>query len=299
LGQKFRSNLVPVLVLAAGVMCISSGSIFVRLADAPSLVKSAYRIGISALFFVPLALAFSRDELKRMTKRDFSLSAVAGFFLAIHFATWITSLDYTTVASSVILVNTIPIWIAVGNAVLGIMRPSRVMCFCVSLSVLGAGIVGYGDIAFDTRALFGDMLAILGAIAAAIYIMCGKEVRGKFGLITYVALCYGSAAVFVWIAVLVMGYPIIGYSPITWGAMAALAVMPQIIGHTSYNWALGYFSAGFIGIMLLGEPIGSSVLAYFLFGEVPTPVKFVGFALLMIAIALAARDEKPSQAPPG
>jgi drug/metabolite transporter (DMT)-like permease len=261
------------------------------MADAPAIVKSAYRVGISALVFVPISLIFYRGEYAGMTKKDFALSALSGVFLALHFATWIASLDYTSVASSVMLVGTIPIWVAIFNVVLGITRPSRMMWFCVCLSVSGAGIVGYGDISLDENVLFGDALAVAGAIAAAAYIMCGKEVRRKLGMISYVTLCYGSAAIVIWCAVLSLGYPITGYDTATWRAFFGLALMSQVIGHTSYNWALGHFSSAFVGIMLLGEPLGSAVLAYYLFDEAPAPIKFVGFALLLTSIVLAARDE--------
>jgi drug/metabolite transporter (DMT)-like permease len=220
-----------------------------------------------------------------------ALCVASGLFLALHFATWIASLDYTSIASSVILVDTIPIWVALFNLALGAGSVSRRMWASVLLSVAGAAAVGYGDIAFEGDALKGDALAIAGAVSAAIYIMCGKAVRKKLGLVPYIALCYGSAAVFLWGAVLIGGYRLTGFSGVTWGAFIGSAVMSQILGHSSYNWALGYFSAGFVGIMLLGEPIGSAILAYFLFGEVPTPVKFAGFALLLTAIVMAAKEE--------
>ncbi|MDR1915474.1 MAG: DMT family transporter [Synergistaceae bacterium] len=282
----------PILVLAMGVICISTGSIFARLADAPALVKGAYRVGLASLILVPTALIFHRKEYLKLTRRDISVTILSGIFLALHFATWISSLDYTTVASSVMLVDTIPIWVALLNCALGRGAPGRVMWLCIFLSVIGACIVGYGDISFSKDALKGDVLAILGAVAAAIYIICGKESRKKLGLTAYVALCYGIAAVVMWCAVLIMGYPVTGYSPSTWGAFVAVAIMAQVLGHSSYNWALGYFSAGFIAIMLLGEPIGSAILAYILFDEVPTALKLVGFAILMIAIAVASWNEQ-------
>jgi drug/metabolite transporter (DMT)-like permease len=275
-----------------GVTCISFGAIFARYADAPALVKSAYRIGMSALIVVPYAVLFHRREYAALTRRDVGLNVLSGLFLAVHFATWITSLDYTSVASSVILVETIPIWIALFNVAFRVSRPSRVMWTSVALSVIGAGIVGFGDVSFDRRALLGDALAVAGGIAAAAYIVCGKEARKKLSLPAYVGLCYGTAAAALWAVVLAVGYKLAGYSAVTWGAFAGSAVMSQVLGHSSYNWALGYFSSGFVGIMLLGEPIGSAILAYFLFGEVPTPMKFVGFALLLTAIVLAARDER-------
>jgi len=289
------SQAIPILVLTVGVICLSFGSIFVRLADAPALVKSAYRLGISSLIVVPYALIFHRREYLAMSRRDLGLCAASGFFLALHFVTWIASLDYTTIASSVILVNTIPVWIALFGVITGFARMSRRMWVSALLGFLGACIVGYGDISFGETALKGNLLAVAGAWLAAAYIMCGREVRKKLGLVPYIALCYGIAAVVLWSAVLVGGYKITGFSNVTWGAFIGLAVMSQILGHSSYNWALGYFSAGFVGIMLLGEPLGSVVLAYFLFNEVPTLVKIVGGALLLYAIVIAAREESRVQ----
>ncbi|MDR0764170.1 MAG: DMT family transporter [Synergistaceae bacterium] len=281
----------PAAVLAMGVICISFGAIFARYADSPPLVKSAYRVGIAAALVVPFALVFYRHEYLRLSRREIFLNVLSGVFLAAHFASWITSLDYTSVASSVILVNTIPIWTAIFNLVFGVARPGRTMWFSVFLSVIGAAIVGYGDMSFDRSALYGDALAVAGGAAAAAYIICGREVRGKLGLVPYIALCYGTAAAILWAVVLVMGYPVTGFSAVTWGAFAGSALMSQLLGHSSYNWALGHFSSGFVSIMLLGEPIGSAILAYILFREIPTPVKFAGFALLMTAIVMAARDE--------
>ncbi|MDR0653160.1 MAG: DMT family transporter [Synergistaceae bacterium] len=293
--SEARSKLnpaIPPAVLAIGVLCISFGAIFARYADSPPLVKSAYRIGIAAIIVVPVAVIFYRREYLGLSLRELCLNVLSGLFLALHFATWITSLDYTSVASSVILVDTIPIWTAVFNLVFGVARPSRTMWFCVFLSVIGAAIVGYGDISFDRKALYGDALAVAGGAAAAAYIICGREVRRNLSLVPYIGLCYGTAALTLWAVVLAMGYPVTGFSAMTWGAFAGSALMSQLFGHSSYNWALGHFSSGFVGIMLLGEPIGSAILAYILFGEIPTPVKFAGFALLLTAIVMAARDEK-------
>lgn len=278
-------------MLILGVMGVSSGSIFARLADADSLVICAYRVGIASCVLVPIAFLFNRHEYRTLERGDFLRTFAAGFFLACHFATWITSLSYTTVASSVVLVNTIPIWVALIDFFRGVHRPSRKMWFCVLLSFAGAAIVGYGDLSFSGEALWGDSLAVAGAVFAAGYILCGKEVRKKLTLMPYVALCYGTAAILLWSVVLVLGLRITGFPTATWGAFFGMAIFSQVIGHSSYNWALRYFSAGFVAIMLLGEPIGGALLAYFLFDEVPTPIKFAGFALLLFSIVAASREE--------
>ena len=290
-GLRKMHPAIPILVLVIGVACLSSGSILVRLADAPAITKSAYRLAISALIVIPYALRYHRRDYLTMSRRDLSLCAGSGFFLALHFATWIASLDYTTIASSVILVNTIPVWIAIFGVVTGLARLGRKMWISVALGFLGACIVGYGDVTFGGTALWGNFLATAGAWFAAAYIMCGKEVRKKLDLAPYIALSYGFAAVILWAVVLIGGYQITGFTNATWLALVGLAIVPQIIGHTSYNWALGYFSAGFIGILLLGEPLGSVILAYLLFDEAPTLIKIAGGALLMYAIVAAAREE--------
>jgi len=282
---------IPILVLAVGVICLSFGSILVRLADAPALTKSAYRLGFSSLIIVPYALMYHRREYMSMSRRDFGLCAASGFFLALHFAAWIASLDYTTIAASVILVNTIPVWIALFGVITGIAYMSRKMWISVLVGFSGAAIVGYGDLSFGETALKGNFLAVAGAWLAAAYILCGREVRKKLGLVSYIAMSYGIAAVILWAVVLAGGYQITGFTNATWLALFGLAVVPQVIGHSSYNWALGYFSAGFVGIVLLGEPLGSVILAYFLFDEVPTLIKIAGGVLLMYAIVLAAREE--------
>ena len=296
--SRKMSPAVPIIVLTVGVISISFGAVFARYAEAPPLVTSAYRVGFASLIAVPYALIFHRHEYRALSRRDFGLCAASGIFLALHFATWIASLDYTTVASSVVLVNTIPIWIALFGVITGSARMSRRMWTSVLLSFLGACIVGYGDVSLDLEAIKGNALAVAGAVFAAAYILCGREARRKLGLAAYVALCYGAAAIFLWAAVILSGavveggYPIAGFSNATWAAFVGAALVSQILGHSSYNWALGYFSAGFVGIMLLGEPLGGTILAYFLFNEVPTPMKLAGGALLLYAIVTAAREER-------
>lgn len=286
-----RKTFLPTIVLVLGVMGISSGAIFARLADAHPLVICAYRVGLASCALVPFALFFNRREYRMLGRSDSARTILAGLFLACHFAAWITSLSYTTVASSVVLVNTIPIWVALINFFRGAQRPSRKMWLCIFLSFSGAAVVGCGDLSFSGEALWGDFLAVAGAVFAAAYILIGKEVRKKLNLMPYVALCYSTAALLLWGVVLAMGLKITGFSQTTWGAFFGMAFFSQVIGHSSYNWALRYFSAGFVAILLLGEPIGSALLAYFLFDEIPAPIKFVGFALLLSSILFVAREE--------
>jgi drug/metabolite transporter (DMT)-like permease len=283
---------LSLFVLTIGILGVSTGAVLARLAIAHPFVKSAYRVSFAALVITPIAVAFYRDEFRRLVRRDVVFTLLAGFFLSLHFAAWISSLDHTTVASSVILVDTLPVWTALINMASGRGKPSRGMWFCIALSLAGVSIVGQGDLAVSGRALWGDFLALLGGAAAAAYIFCGGEVRKKISLVPYAALCYGSSAVIMWAVVLAMNLPTTGFSRETWAAFLGMAILAQVIGHSCYNWALGYFSTGFVSISLLGEPIGSAVLAYFLFGEYPTGFKLIGFALLTASIVMSALEEK-------
>lgn len=282
----------PILALLVGVVAVSTGAIFIRLADeAPALVIAAYRVGLAVLILLPIAWWRARDELRRLAWQDIRLALLAGVFLAIHFITWVSSLDYTTVASSVVLVNTNPLWVALLTPFISHDRLSRRAIFGIVVSVIGGVIVGMGDFAVGGKALWGDILAILGSISAALYILMGRRLRQHLSLLAYVTLCYGMAAVLLWALVLILGYPITGYQPATYGWFLAMALVPQLIGHSAYNWALEWFSAGVIAVSLLGEPIGSTLLAYFILGEAVTIPKIIGGAFILGGIYIVTRAE--------
>ena len=283
-------NALPILII--GIIGVSTGSIFARLADAPALVTAAYRVGLASLILVPLAAWKARDEFSSLSFRDIRLAVLSGFFLALHFATWISSLDYTAIANSVVLVNTIPLWVGLFTPLIAKERLARATLISIIISVGGGVIIGFGDFATGGRALLGDLLAVIGAICAAIYLLIGRNLRRKLSLILYVALCYGSAALFLWLVVLVLKLPLTGYSTQTVTAFWAMALISQIIGHTSYNWALKWFSAGFVAVALLGEPIGATIMAYIIFDEGLTWVKFIGGLFILSAIYIAAAGEK-------
>jgi drug/metabolite transporter (DMT)-like permease len=162
----------------------------------------------------------------------------------------------------------------------------------IGLSVIGGAIVGFGDFATGGKALLGDLLAVIGAICAAIYLLLGRNLRSKLSLLSYVTVCYSSAAVILWIAVLTLKLPLTGYSTQTVAAFWAMALISQILGHSSYNWALKWFSTGFIAVALLGEPIGGTILAYLIFDERLTWLKFVGGIFILSAIYTAAVGER-------
>jgi drug/metabolite transporter (DMT)-like permease len=281
----------PYFALLSGVLAVSTGAIFARLAEAPALVIAAYRVGLATLVLVPFAWWKARNELKSLTLRDLKLAMLSGLFLAFHFAAWISSLDYTSVTNSVVLVNTNPLWVGLFTPFITQDRIRAGVAVSIIISVAGATIIGAGDLTSGGRAIWGDFLALLGSISAAIYLLIGRNLRQKLSLLAYVLVCYGCAAVILWTIVIVLDLQITGFSPKTLKALWAMALVTQLIGHTSYNWALKWFSAGLIAVSLLGEPVGSTILAYLIFKEGLTWTKLIGGTLVLSAIYIAGVSE--------
>lgn len=279
------------LGLALGILSVSTGSLFARLAEAPPLVISAYRIGAATLFLAPFALTRCRHEYRALSRADFLQVFLAGSLLALHFATWITSLFYTTVASSVVLVNTIPIWVGLFGPMITGDRVGRTMALAMGLVMIGGAIVGAGDFTLSGRALIGDGLALAGGISAALYFLMGRRVRGKLSLLGYIFLCYGSAALILWVLIIAMGQPLVGFPTQTWVLFAAMGLIPQILGHSAYNWALRWVSPGLVSVALLGEPLTGTFLAWLFLGEALTATKVLGGAVILVGIVLASRGE--------
>ena len=281
----------PYLVISIGIVAVSFASIFIRLAEAPSLVIAASRLTIASLILSPAVLIKSKHELRSLTRGDLSLAILSGLFLGVHVAAWISSLEYTSVASSVVFVSTSPMFVGLASHFLLKERVSRRMFVGIAVSVLGGMIIGYGDFGLGARELFGDFLAILGAVAVSVYLLVGKKLRRHLSLLSYISLVYATAAAFLIAVCLIAGHTFSGYSPQTYLMFVLLAAVPQIIGHSSYNWALKYLPATFVGVATLGEPIGSTILAYFILTEIPTLAKIGGGVLILAGIYISSRAE--------
>ncbi len=298
----------PLLVLALGVLAVSTASIFIRYAQefAPSLVIAAWRLSMATIILAPLALTRRRHELGSLTRKELGLALLSGLFLALHFATWISSLAYTTVASAVVLVDTAPLWVAlIAPLALG-ERITRQVKIGMWLAFIGGVVVALSDACAWSgsglscpplaefvrgRAFIGDLLALAGALAAAAYLIIGRRVRARVSLLTYIFVVYGISAIALILFMFVARQPALGYPPIAYLWFLALALFPQLLGHTSYNWALGYLPAAYVSLALLGEPIGSTLLAVAFLSETPSGLKVIGGALILAGIYLASRKE--------
>jgi drug/metabolite transporter (DMT)-like permease len=298
----------PLVALFFGILAVSTASIFIRYAqdNAPSLVIAAYRLSLAAVGLAPFAWTRRRDELKALTSRDLLLALLSGFFLALHFASWITSLEFTTVASSVVLVTTTPLWVGLFAPFILKEPLRRVVAIGLGLALVGSTIVGLSDVCswssaglacpswaqlLHGRAFMCDLLALAGAIMAACYLMIGRSLRGRMSLLSYIFLVYGMAASVLIVAMLVRQQSPFGYPPSTYLWFVLLAIVPQLIGHTTFNWTLRYLSAAYVSISLLGEPVGSTILAYLFLGETPTALKVFGAILILVGIYVASRSE--------
>jgi len=286
--ERFRAA----IVLPLGLAAMSFASIFIRFCDAPPLVIAAYRLTLATLILLVLALPKTLAELRRLTRKEILPSLAAGLFLCFHFAFWITSLQYTSVASSVIFVTTNPIFVALASAVFLRERISLLLFFSILIAVAGGMIIAWGDWGRGRETLYGDLLSLLGAVMATGYLLVGRRVRRKVSLPTYITLVYGVAAAFLILLALLNGDSLFGYAPKDYLLFLLLAVGPQLIGHSSLNWALRFFSATLVAVFILGEPVGASILAFFILGENPGISLLLGGALVLLGIYLSAREER-------
>lgn len=283
------------LGLMVGVLSVSSGAILVRLAqqEAAPLPIAAYRMGIAFIVVSAPTWLNHRRELLALTCREWGLAVISGFFLAVHFATWIYSLEMTSVAISVVLVNTAPLWVGLLTPFVTRDRVARATVLGIALSVVGAIGIGWGfeRNAASSNDLLGGVLATIGSVGLAVYLLIGRNLRRQHSLGVYVTICYGAAAAYLGLAAVGVGHPMTGFSLPTWLSLIGLALVSQILGHTTNNWALRFFTASMIAVALLGEPVLSSLFAYILFGETLTAIQFCGAALILLGIYFAARAE--------
>lgn len=288
-----RAPLQVFAVVLIGVLATSTAAIFIRYAQGeglPSLVIAAGRLTLAALLLTPFALRAHRPELAALTRRDLVLGAASGFFLAIHFATWIASLEYTSVLISVVFVSTSPLWVALLELFFLRVRLGALVWFGLIIALIGGiaiGTAGGGGDDVGSNPVLGGALALAGAVAIAVYLVIGRKLRAKLSLLPYIWVVYGFAALFLIAFVIVAGLPITGYSPngLIW--IILLALVPQLVGHSSFNYALRYLSATFISIATQMEPIASAILALIIFREQPTAAQVVGSLAILAGVLLA------------
>jgi drug/metabolite transporter (DMT)-like permease len=275
------------VLLALGVVAVSTSAPLIRLADAPPLAVALYRNLFAAAVLLPVALVAKRHEVLALGRRDAGALALAGALLAVHFAAWIPSVTLTTVAASTVLVTSQPIWAAAGERLLFGERIGAAAVTGIVLSLAGAALISGFDFAVSARAFGGDLLALLGAVTAAGYLLVGRRLRQRMSLPTYTGVVYGVCSVILLVGLLLTGTPLLGFEARQWALFGLMAAGPQILGHTVFNYLLREVGATVVAVAIMGEPVGASLLALALFGEVPPLSAVVGGALVLVGIYVA------------
>jgi drug/metabolite transporter (DMT)-like permease len=304
--QNSPPRFPPTIALGLAILTASTSSLFVRYAqqEAESLTIAALRMTFASFFLAPILLSRYRTEIAGYSQRMLLLSLGAGALLAIHFATWISSLEFISVASSVVLVQTSPLFVALLSALLIREKVSRSVALGLAIALAGSLVVGISDACVNLAcadilhgdALKGDALALAGGFSGAGYIVIGRNLRSKVSLISYVGVVYGTAAVVLLAFMLLAGQSPFGLAPIAYLWMILLAIFPQLIAHSTYNWALRFVPATVVAVTLLGEPIAAAILARVLLDEVPPLARLFGAALTLAGIVLVSikGQERPA-----
>lgn len=287
-----KDKIHAAVFLALGLMSISVASILIKICAAPPLIISAYRLGIAAVFYTS-AMKIQRLKIwHTLTKKQRYLAVGSGLFLSLHFITWITSLRFTSVASSVVLVQTAPIFVALGSYLLIHEKPTPVSISGVIIALAGSVIIALNDFSGTLSSLKGNLFALLGAVGAAGYFIIGRKLRTHVSTLHYVSAVYSIAAITTFLITLGAGHSMFNYDGNTFLLFFAIALFPQIIGHTSLNWALRHFTATTVSVIALAEPIGASILAFFFLHESLTFVKIFGGLIVLCGVVLTLIGEK-------
>ncbi|MDZ7294518.1 MAG: DMT family transporter [candidate division KSB1 bacterium] len=293
--HRHPTRLIWLLVLV-GIAAVSSASILIKLCAAPPLTIAAYRLSIAAGVFVAASLLKGGAVLRPFSPVQLRLALASGGFLCLHFATWITSLRHTSVASSVFLVQTAPIFVALGSYVVLREAPARLQVVGIGLAVLGGSIIASQDLSLGAMTVHGDLLAVAGALGAAGYWLAGRRLRVTIGILPYAAVVYSTAAVLLTALALLSGAPLWPYPAHTLVLLVLIALVPQVIGHTSFNYGLRFLSASVVSVLVLGEPVGATILAYLVLGESISAVKALGGIITLVGVYLTARAEPAARA---
>jgi drug/metabolite transporter (DMT)-like permease len=308
MAKRIKGHLRPIFLIPIGIAAVSMSSILIRFAQdfASSLAIAAFRLLFAVLIILPFVLLKYHKELGSFSKPDLLYTLLSGLLLAIHFASWITSLEYTSVASSVVLVSTTPLWVAAASPLLLNERVEERVWWGLLITLIGGLLIAFSDSWIKSggwtglslqnlsaaNTLQGDLLAVLGAVSGAGYLLIGRSLRRKYSLLPYIFLVYGTAAVLLILSVLLLeGVPPV-FPPKVYFWLILMAVFPQLIGHSIFNWALRYLPAGYVSVTLLGEPLGSTILAYIILREIPNQHKIIGAILILSGIMVASLSQK-------
>lgn len=279
----------PYLAVLVGVFAVSFSALFVRLATAPALIIATYRLLFTFLILAPYTLLRHRTDLVTTSWRQRALAAASGVCLALHLVTWFISLRYTSVASSVVLVTTQPVFVVIGSWIFFKEKVSRFAMMGGALALFGSVIIGAADFQIGSDALLGDLLALAAAVLVSGYLLIGRRLRGGVSLPSYTFYTYGSSALVLIVASFASGTPFAPYPPRDWILFMALAIVCTVIGHTVFNWVLRYVQASVVSVSVLGEPLGAILWASIFLREYPTLRQTIGACFILTGLLVFTR----------
>ncbi len=278
-----------------GVLAVGAAAIFIRLAEAPALGIAFWRCALGALALLPLA-AFNRESMPK--GRLLWIGAVSGVALGAHFGTWIASLEYTSVAASVVLVSTTPVFVAVAAYLLLGERTSALSFGGIVLAIAGTAVIAGGEHTSDGAAFFGNVLALVGAVTMGVYVLIGRSLRtAGVGALSYSIIGYSAAALALLLVAFPSGVQLWGYSATTWFWLFVITLGPQLLGHTVLNWALEYVRASIVSGAILAEPVIAALLAWLVLSERPGLWTVLGGLVVLVGLYLLLRGEGGASGP--
>jgi drug/metabolite transporter (DMT)-like permease len=287
----------PIWAIAIAVVAVSTSAILIRWSRAPSIVAAFYRVLFTTLLLAPFLGTGDRAPLTSLGRGALLAAGATGVALALHFATWFESLRWTSVAASVTLVQTQPVFVAIGAALLldervGPRGAAGIVVALVGMAAMSLSGAG-GATVSSPRPLYGNGLAIAGAVLMAAYVLAGRRLRQEIALLPYVLVVYAVCTVVLCLLALAQGVSLVAYPPREWLLFLGMAVGPGILGHTTINWALEHVESSVVSVSLLGEPVGSALLAVVLLAEVPGVGTVLGGTVVLagIYVTVSARRD--------
>jgi len=280
-----KPRISPYIALFVSIVSVSTASIFIKMSAAGPLAIAAYRLIFATLILLPFFIRGGGvQRLRAASRLDIITLMAVGLVLAVHFASWISSLSFTSVASSVIFVHADPIFVAVVSHFAFKERITMRRLLGILIAFAGAAIIAIGDLGLGEANLYGDILALVGAVMLGIYLLSGRKIRQSLDLFSYVTPVYATSAVALTAGCALTRTPLAPYPPREYLLFLAIAVVPMIFGHTVYNWALRYVEAPIVSISLLGEPVGATLLAFLILKEAPAPLVLFGGVVTLLGI---------------
>lgn len=283
-----KSKSLPFIILFFAVFFLSTSAIFVRIANAPASITAFYRLLFTTLVLIPTLILKkeNRNELKKLNFKQLGMGVLSGFLLSVHYVLWFESLNYTSVASSTVIVCLQPLFALIGGYFIFKEKYSKLALSGCLIAIFGSFIIGWGDLQISNEALLGDIMALVAAGIIAGYFMVGQYIRKTLSAVPYSILSFGSGSIFLSIYSLVLNQNFIGYSIKTWGAFLGLAIVATILGQFIFTWLLKWLSASIISMSILGEAVGTCILSYFILSEKISFQQGIGIIVILIGLGI-------------